>query len=363
MQVQILSLHSYRLPLTNGIMRCGIWLRLVTREGNISWGDVAPLPSFILRPVRNCAFEPLISSRDSTIEKGASIEEIQAPFSIVESRGFDALKCAIPDRVQYSRESLKDALEELEQKREQILAIDWTLENCLETLEQLDLLPSSSFGLESALLSLLDPLPGKCVVPTSALLMGSCEEIQKCAELRHREGYTSAKLKVNQLSLQEAARLIHALKGLFRLRIDVNRAWTTADSLQFFSQFSLDTFDYVEEPFQNPHDLAQFPHPLAIDESFPRDLSLEQLSTLPTLKALIYKPTIQGGMLPCLHLQKWADERSIALVLSSSFESIIGLGHIASLAQRLQLLSPIGIGTYHYLDTALPRACNTPDSC
>ncbi len=56
----------------------------------------------ILRPVRNCEFELRESSRDSTIEKGASIEEIQAPFSIVESRGFDALKFAIPDGAQYT---------------------------------------------------------------------------------------------------------------------------------------------------------------------------------------------------------------------------------------------------------------------
>lgn len=308
MQIQVLSLCSYTLPLTNGHMRSGAWLRLVTREGNVSWGDVAPLPFF-------------------------------------------------------SRESLREALEELEQKRQRILAIDWTVENCLQELAQLDLPPSGSFGLESALLSLLDPLPGRCVVPTSALLMGSCEEIRACAQPRQREGFTSAKLKVSQLSLREAARLIDELKGLFRLRIDVNRAWTTPESLEFFSQFPLDTFDYVEEPFQNPHDLAQFPHPLAIDESFPQDLSLEQLSSLPTLKALVYKPTIQGGMLHCLPLQKWADEQGIELVLSSSFESVIGLAHIASLGQRLGLRSPMGIGTYHYLDTALPSACNAPDGC
>ena len=37
----------------------------------------------IPRLVRNCEFELLIGSRDSAIEKGASIEEIQVPFSIV----------------------------------------------------------------------------------------------------------------------------------------------------------------------------------------------------------------------------------------------------------------------------------------
>ncbi len=77
----------------------------------------------ILRPVRNCEFEPLISSRDSTIEKGASIEEIQAPFSIVESRGFDALKFTIPDRAQYK------SIEEIIACRSSTGELEWLAKN------------------------------------------------------------------------------------------------------------------------------------------------------------------------------------------------------------------------------------------
>jgi len=155
---------------------------------------------------------------------------------------------------------------------------------------------------------------------------------------------------VSNHSFQEAANLIYQLKDRFRLRIDVNRAWKTDCSLKFFAQFPLDTFDYVEEPFENLADLALFPHPLAIDESFPSDLSLKQLESLPTLKALIYKPTIQGGISACLPVHKWAKQKGVSLVLSSSFESDLGLAYVASIAHRLELLSPVGIGTYHYLN-------------
>ena len=58
--------------------------------------------TFIPRALRNGAFEPRESSRDSTIEEGACIKEIQTPSSIVESRGFDALKCTIPKRAGYN---------------------------------------------------------------------------------------------------------------------------------------------------------------------------------------------------------------------------------------------------------------------
>lgn len=293
MKIETLQTHPYTIPLTTGQARSGFLLSITDDKGNRGWGDVAPLP-------------------------------------------------------EWSTETLSDCLEQLNQSQNEIKRIAWTSEACLEELAHLKLLSSLSFGLESALFAVLDPLLDH-YVPTSALLMGSLNEILIHAQLRYDEGYTSAKLKVSHLSFEDAANIIHQLKDKFRLRIDVNRAWSTPDSLRFFSQFPLSTFDYVEEPFQNPHDLAQFPHPLAVDESFPQDLSLEQLESLPTLKALIYKPTMQGGMLNCIPLHKWATERGISLVLSSSFESDLGLMHVASIAHRLSIVSPAGIGTYYYL--------------
>lgn len=279
-----LFLHPYEISLTTGQVRAGVLVKIDGSEP----GDVAPLPG-------------------------------------------------------WSKETLDDALEELHKRKDDILSI-----TDLEQLESLNLLPSVHFGVESALLSLLDPLP-QYSSQKSALLMGSPHEILEQADLRQKEGYTSAKLKVSNLSFEQAFTLIHQLKEIFSLRIDVNRAWNTADSLNFFAQFALDAFDYVEEPFQNPQDLKHFTHSLAVDESFPQDLSLKELELLPTLKALIYKPTIQGGMARCLPLKEWGESRGISIVLSSSFESAIGIRHIAAMAHRLSLKAPTGTGTSHFL--------------
>lgn len=292
--IQTLTLYSYEIPLTSGPIRSGALINIIDGQGNSGWGDIAPLPK-------------------------------------------------------WSKETLEDALQSLNERLHDIIELAWTPQNCLKELAKLKLLPSASFGLESALLSVLSPLP-EFKVQASALLMGSLKEILEQSSLRHLEGDTCVKLKVGNLSFEESFYVINYLKDKFRLRIDVNRAWTTDDSLLFFSQFPLDTFDYVEEPFQNPHDLVRFLHPLAVDESFPDDLSLEQLETFPTLKALIYKPTIQGGMVGCIPLHEWASKRGIALILSSSFESDLGLAHIASMAHRLALSAPVGIGTYKFLN-------------
>lgn len=294
MKIVALLLKPYEIFLTTGQIRQGLFISVTDSNGFKGWGEIAPLPK-------------------------------------------------------WSRETLDEASQQVSQKKEELIKIEWNDTNCLHEIKKLDLLPSVSFGFESALLSILKPIPNHSI-PTSALLMGSPKEIMQMANIRHQEGYTSAKLKISNLDFSEAAVVINQLKDKFRLRIDVNRAWPTSQSLKFFEQFPVNAFDYVEEPFQNPNDLALFPHPLAVDESFPNDLSLKQLESLPTLKALIYKPTIQGGLVGCLPLWEWSKKQGIQIVLSSSFESDLGLAHIASLAYRLSLPAAVGIGTYYYLE-------------
>ena len=242
-----------------------------------------------------------------------------------------------------SIESFSDCLSELDRKKDQIESIDWLCITWQNHILSLDLLPAVSFGLESAIWDLLGHK--SYAVDVSAFLSGSYNEILHKAHLRKKEGYTSAKLKVSQLSFQEAKKAMDHLKDMFYLRIDVNRAWKTSEALSFFADFPPDSFDYVEEPFENPHDLPLFQHPLAVDESFPKPLSLSDLEKIPLLKALVYKPTVQGGFSRCLPIYRWAQKNKIELVLSSSLESPLGLSHIAALSHRLGLLSPVGIGT------------------
>jgi len=282
LKLQNLSLTAYDASLSFGGTRSGFFLHLTDDAGKVSSGEMAPLPT-------------------------------------------------------RSPETLADALQQFYRKRKEILAIDWTIDSCFSQIETLQLLPSLSFALESALLALLSPLP-PFSVPVSALLMGSLEDILIQADARQKEGYQSAKLKVGNLSFEQAKQVIDSLKDTFSLRIDVNRAWKTHESLQFFSQYAVDAFEYVEEPFQNVSDLPLFTHPLAIDESFPMEISIEALETLPTLKAL--------------PIHAWAKKQGISLILSSSFETELGLFHIASMANRLSLSAHMGLGTIEYTPSA-----------
>lgn len=219
-------------------------------------------------------------------------------------------------------------------------------EQLLNPLKFESLFPSVAFGIESAFIDAFGEKEETPMPRLSALLMGTPDEIRSQAQAIPRKGRPSVKLKVGNLSFEEVFQLIEELKEIFFLRIDVNRAWKIEDSLRFFAQFPRDAFDYIEEPCTDPRQLHRFSHPFAIDESFPEILSLEEIAALPACKALIYKPTLQGGIVHAAPLQKWAKEQGIDFVLSCCFESEIGLAAIARMGQILNVTAPMGLGLH-----------------
>lgn len=298
MKIASFSFYTYQIPYELEQIRSGLVVHLSAENGKIGWGEIAPLPN-------------------------------------------------------WSKETLSEAIVELKNIEKKCLKIEWTAGNISEKLGELSLHPSIHFGLESALFFIFNPIP-PCRIPAAALLKGTLKQILEQASLRYSEGYSTAKLKVSNLSFEEAENAILNLKERFRLRIDVNRAWKAKDSIAFFSKFPINTFDYIEEPFFDLKYLNDFSHPIAIDESYPSYLSIKELEQISNLKALIYKPTIQGGLSVIRPLLKWCQKRTISLILSSSFESDLGLYQIATLAARLSLSSlPLGIGTYFHMKEQL----------
>jgi O-succinylbenzoate synthase len=202
--------------------------------------------------------------------------------------------------------------------------------------------PSMIFAKQSALAHLQNPLPAFSV-PLCALLMGNEAELMKRAELAKKQGCTTVKIKTSKLSLEEAKRVVEALRTSFALRVDPNQQWSLEEALDLFGSFPVETWDYIEEPLSNPADLAKFPYPLAFDETLRHGV----MPTVPHLKALVAKPTLMGDVAGVMKLAK---EKRVDFVLSSAFESGMGIAHIASMAIRHQLpMIPMGLGTYSYL--------------
>lgn len=236
----------------------------------------------------------------------------------------------------FSQESFEEAFDQIQSLKSFICQRPW------EEISNESLLPSVAFGLES-----LFSLPSQPkVYPVCGFLHGNFETMQKEIPLLLEEGYTSIKMKPSQLSLEEFHRVIEMLLGKTKLKIDLNRHWDLKKSLSFFERYPLDAFEYIEEPVNDSKDLPFFPYPTALDETLREGLSVIP----PQVKAFIIKPMLTGSL---KSIQKWVDfakKRNIQTMLSSSFESGVGLFHLCSLLERAQIpIHPLGVDNHRLI--------------
>lgn len=201
----------------------------------------------------------------------------------------------------------------------------------------LDLYPSVSFALATALKNLDFP-----PIPVCAFLSGSKQEIEEKALLAQHKGFSSAKVKISQLSLEDAFSVLNRLRKMFSLRVDANQCFSFKEAMRFFGQFAFHAFDFIEEPTWETARLAEFSHPFGLDETMEKnpDFAFEDLVNC---KAIIVKPMIQG-FFTTKKLMKQAEKNTIKLIFSSSYESGLGLMQIASLAAQTKLY-PLGLDT------------------
>lgn len=253
----------------------------------------------------------------------------------------------------YSKETFEEALQQLQQLKRRLVTTWWTRQS-LYYLENLGLYPSVFFGVETALLDLLDPILDTDIAPTYGFLFGTPDEILFHAQKVYEEGFRHAKVKLGHFTPEIAHRLIKELGDKFRLRVDLNRKWSFEEASKFCSHYPYDFFEYIEEPSSKYQDLLQFSYPFALDETLRQTTQLLPFLHCKHLKALIIKPTLIYPFHPLLNLvsafntslQSLEGRKGPEIVLSSSFESSVGIAQIHRIVRRLGLEN-----TYHGLDT------------
>jgi len=146
------------------------------------------------------------------------------------------------------------------------------------------------------------------------------------------------KVKVGDLTLKECLRVIPPTP---RMRVDFNRKWRLHAALSFAGHFS--EVEYFEEPLLPSEDARLFPYPVALDESL-RDGAPPPY---PNVVAHVIKPTMYGISLPAV-------QDGIDFILSSSYETELGIYQIAKLTFRLNIPEkPMGLGTCHLFEDNL----------
>lgn len=217
-----------------------------------------------------------------------------------------------------------------------------TLEDVLAAVfdRDFDRYPSVAFGID---MLLADITPQS--MPCATLLMGPPTHITN----------PLMKIKMKGHSFEQALQFLPPLidQG-YQLRLDFNQSWTLEDALKLSHAFDPNTFEYFEEPTK---ELAKFcektTQPVAVDESLLQSVNIWDL---PNIATIVLKPTLFGSVGDCLKLAQTAKQTGKQIVLSSSYETGVGLTNLIKLAHLLpKPIAPLGIGTYQ-----LPDVLQTP---
>ena len=161
------------------------------------------------------------------------------------------------------------------------------------------------------------------------------------------------KFKIARNDIEEDVQLLknwHAKNTEKMIRLDGNRSWTKIQLFNFFEQISHLPIQYIEDPLSDPNQYSSIRDiPIALDESL---VDYPEQIKAPCISHLIIKPTLHS-------LQQIENFKKLGLplIFTSTFETSLGLWHIAQLSQRY---SPENVHGFATLDWFKQDLCLEP---
>lgn len=241
---------------------------------------------------------------------------------------------------------------------------------CLAALERGEpaspRLPSVQFGLDCARRAWPEHLP-EAVAPYP-LLQGTPAHVMIEIEVRLKAWRAAPperlKLKVARYPLDEELALIKRLSERLpttRLILDANGGFSREQAMRFCAGLPAGQIDYLEEPCGELADTLTVAEatgvPFALDETLSRK---RPWPPHPQLAALVIKPTLIGTLSACQALVARARALGLRVVVSSSFESELGLGVLSRLAREWAPNEPPGLDTAGWLAGRVTNARGEP---
>ena len=301
-----LDVFSYRLALTAPVVIYGAkktfaegWLLRAESDAGVRWGDVAPLA-------------------------GYSLEN--------------------PDDVRQILSTLRDTAND--QARVDVR------------------FPSLQWGLDTARWG-YSQRPAGTSVPIARLIQrGSMADTEQATQAALEAGFRTLKYKVGGRNVADDIAMVKHVASMLppeaRIRLDANRSWSLEDAVRFGIGVEGSPITFVEEPLIDVSAYMQLEQrtamPLALDESLARSPDLLQREWK-NLAALVLKPTLLGGHAALSRLFDWARNHGVCAVISSMYESGVGIRALLALAAEKTPGVAAGLDTYAMLaeDVVLPR--------
>ena len=231
------------------------------------------------------------------------------------------------------------------------LQIDDNISSIESFLNAKLLYPSVKFGIEQGFLNLLlgrvknffknnfESINAE--IPVNAVF-GISDNISliEGIEKKLENGYSTFKIKIGKKPFEEDFRLIESVRKYFgndiKIRLDVNGAWTYDEALDNLKRIEQFKIEYIEEPSSNLEIMDRLAKktnvPAAADESIGSLSEALDFIKSSGIKFFVIKPMILDGIFSTIKLIEEAKKYNKKIVISSAFESNIGLSALAFLA-------------------------------
>lgn len=246
-----------------------------------------------------------------------------------------------------------------------------------------DLAPSLRFGLSSAVLNAFANSMGcqlhqfrnpvfQNTLPVEVSVNGlmvldpePLKSISKAQELI-KQGYKTIKIKVGRSKdpLEETEvinQVSEALGSEISIRLDANQHWSLQEALNFASKLNCPNLEYIEEPISDPGELGVFHEttglPIGLDESLNSISSIFEviqiLNKSTGVVACVLKPSRVGSMDQLMELIEIGEALDVKMIISSAFESPLGLSVLMQLAGGLKGDQVHGLSTCSWFESSL----------
>lgn len=328
MKIQSLNFYNFSIPLTRPLafsdvplsLREGIIVHMISDRGDMGFGEASPLPGVSSEPLKKVAHQLKVLKSDLA---GREVPDDPVPL------------------------------------------MNWLMSNLpTETMA-----PSVRFGIESAIMSMAASLrkksvaeflhgkPSKAIFTAGALQGAQMDVLREAAVLRSLN-YEVFDIVVGNrnvpLEVQKIERLKDVLGARARLRINAGRSWSLDEAVLFARSIGKNQVEFIEEPCADMGQWEKFylqsDIPFAAGSGFSDDLC-ERFEGIQGLGALVFRPTVSGGITGFWKALQRARERGCRLILASSLESGLGLTVLANLSVLTG--EPPGIGSCRWLGADL----------
>lgn len=171
----------------------------------------------------------------------------------------------------------------------------------------------------------------------------------KDTELEKTKHFQIVKFKIARNDISEDVRLLKnwsANNPEKIIRLDGNRSWTKNQLFRFFEQISQLPVQYIEDPLKDPMQYSSIKGiPIALDESL---VDYPEQKDAPCVTHLIIKPTLHS-----IEQIKNFAKTTLPLIFTSTFETSLGLWHIAQLSQNYSPENTHGFATLDWFSQDL----------